>query len=93
MISAAAAILQDSTTPHVFLGGEQHLLDWPQLDGKVGTILTLLNDEEEAARLIARWRSRMRASCWARILSRRSPACASSATATWSAAGCGARSR
>ena len=53
MVSAAAAILQDSTTPHVFLGGEQHLLDWPQLDGKVGTILTLLNDEEEAARLIA----------------------------------------
>jgi len=53
VVSAAAAILQDSTTPHVFLGGEQHLLDWPQLDGKVGTILTLLNDEEEAARLIA----------------------------------------
>ena len=53
VISAAAAILQDSTTPHVFLGGEQHLLDWPQLDGKVGTILSLLNDEEEAARLIA----------------------------------------
>ena len=36
VVSAAAAILQDSTTPHVFLGGEQHLLDWPQLDGKVG---------------------------------------------------------
>ena len=52
-ISAAAAILQDSVKPHVFLGGEQHLLDWPQLDGKVGDILTLLNDEEQAAGLIA----------------------------------------
>ena len=38
--SAAAAILQDSVKPHVFLGGEQYLLDWPQLDGKVGDILT-----------------------------------------------------
>ena len=53
VISAAAAILQDSVKPHVFLGGEQHLLDWPQLDGKVGDILTLLNDEEQAAGLIA----------------------------------------
>ena len=53
VISAAAAILQDSVKPHVFLGGEQYLLDWPQLDGKVGDILTLLNDEEQAARLIA----------------------------------------
>ena len=53
VISAAAAILQDSTTPHVFLGGEQHLLEWPQLEGKVGDILTLLNDEEAAAKLIA----------------------------------------
>ena len=49
VISAAAAILQDSVKPHVFLGGEQYLLDWPQLDGKVGDILTLLNDEEQAA--------------------------------------------
>ena len=53
VVSAAAAILQDSVKPHVFLGGEQYLLDWPQLDGKVGDILTLLNDEEQAARLIA----------------------------------------
>ena len=53
VISAAAAILQDSAQPHVFLGGEQYLLDWPQLDGKVGDILTLLNDEEQAAALIA----------------------------------------
>ena len=53
VISAAAAILQDSAQPHVFLGGEQYLLDWPQLDGKVGDILTLLNDEEQAAGLIA----------------------------------------
>ena len=48
-----AAILQDSTQPHVYLGGEQYLLDWPQLDGKVGSILSLLNDEEQAAALIA----------------------------------------
>ena len=36
VVSAAAAILQDSVKPHVFLGGEQYLLDWPQLDGRVG---------------------------------------------------------
>ncbi len=53
VISAAAAILQDSAQPHVFLGGEQYLLNWPQLEGKVGDILTLLNDEEQAARIIA----------------------------------------
>lgn len=53
VISAAAAILQDSAKPHVYLGGEQHLLEWQQLDGKVGDILTLLNEEEQAARLIA----------------------------------------
>ena len=53
VISAAAAILQDSAQPHVFLGGEQHLLDWPQLEGRVGDILTLLNDEEQAAHIIA----------------------------------------
>ena len=53
VVSAAAAILQDSVKPHVFLGGEQYLLDWPQLDGRVGDIPTLLNDEEQAASLIA----------------------------------------
>ncbi|MGN0707609.1 MAG: heat-inducible transcriptional repressor HrcA [Faecalibacterium sp.] len=52
VISAAAAILQDCTTPHVYLGGEQHLLEWPQLEGKVGSILTMLNEEAAAARLI-----------------------------------------
>ena len=53
VISAAAAILQDSAQPHVFLGGEQYLLDWPQLEGRVGDILTLLNDEERQAHIIA----------------------------------------
>ena len=53
VVSAAAAILQDSAQPHVFLGGEQYLLNWPQLEGKVGDILTLLNDEEQAAHIIA----------------------------------------
>lgn len=77
VISAAAAILQDSTQPHVYLGGEQYLLDWPQLDGKVGSILSLLNDEEQAAALIAPRQSRAKASCWARIWNLRSPACAS----------------
>ena len=47
VISAAAAILQDSTQPHVYLGGEQYLLDWPQLDGKVGSILSLLGEDLE----------------------------------------------
>ena len=35
------------SSPTYFLGGEQYLLDWPQLDGKVGSILSLLNDEEQ----------------------------------------------
>lgn len=52
VIAAAAAILQESTKPHVYLGGEQYLLDWPQLDGKVKTVLAALNDEELAARMI-----------------------------------------
>ena len=52
VVSAAAAILQESAKPHVFLGGEQYLLSWPQLEGKVGDILSMLNDEEEAAKLI-----------------------------------------
>ena len=51
--SAAAAILEESATPRVDLGGEPFLLNWPQLEGKVQTILTLLNDEAAAARLIA----------------------------------------
>ena len=54
VISAAAAILQDSTQPHVYLGGEQYLLDWPQLDGKVGSILSLLNDEEQMVKMTGR---------------------------------------
>ncbi len=53
VVSAAAAILQESAAPRVYLGGEQFLLDWPQLDGKVRTVLSLLNDESTAARLIA----------------------------------------
>ena len=53
VVSAAAAILQESATPRVYLGGEPFLLNWPQLEGKVQTILTLLNDEAAAARLIA----------------------------------------
>jgi heat-inducible transcriptional repressor len=52
VIAAAAAILQESAKPRVYLGGEQYLLDWPQLDGKVKTVLATLNDEEAAARLI-----------------------------------------
>lgn len=53
VVSAAAAILEESATPRVYLGGEPFLLNWPQLEGKVQTILTLLNDEAAAARLIA----------------------------------------
>ena len=53
VVSAAAAILEESATPRVYLGGEPFLLDWPQLQGGVQQILTLLNDEAAAARLIA----------------------------------------
>ena len=52
VISAAAAILQESANPRVYLGGEHYLLDWPQLDGKVKTVLAALNDEPTAVRLI-----------------------------------------
>ncbi len=59
VVAAAAAILQESAHPHVYLGGEQYLLDWPQLDGKVQTILATLNDEQTAARLITPSSNRM----------------------------------
>lgn len=52
VVAAAAAILQESTKPRVYLGGEHFLLNWPQLEGKVQTVLAALNDEETAARLI-----------------------------------------
>ena len=78
VISAAAAILQDSTQPHVYLGGEQYLLDWPQLDGKVGSILSLLNDEEQAAAPhCTPGRAEREHPAGARIWNLRSPACAS----------------
>jgi heat-inducible transcriptional repressor len=52
VVAAAAAILQESAKPRVYLGGEQYLLDWPQLGGQVKNVLATLNDEEAAARLI-----------------------------------------
>ena len=45
VISAAAAILQESATPRVYLGGEPFLLNWPQLEGKVQQILALLGED------------------------------------------------
>ncbi len=53
VVQAAAAILQDSARPHVYLGGEQSLLNWPELSGYLQTLLATLNDEQAAARMIS----------------------------------------
>ena len=44
VVQAAAAILQDSARPHVYLGGEQSLLNWPELSGYLQTLLATLNE-------------------------------------------------
>ncbi len=52
VILAAAGILEDSTQPHVFLGGEQHLLEWPELTPHLPLLVTQLNDDERAGAMI-----------------------------------------
>lgn len=52
IIQAAAAVLQDAASPHVFLGGEQNLLQWPELNAYLPRLLGTLNDEEAAGRMI-----------------------------------------
>ncbi len=52
VIHAAAAILEDSANPHVFLGGEQNLFAWPELREYLPRLLGTLNDEEAAGRMI-----------------------------------------
>jgi heat-inducible transcriptional repressor len=52
VIRAAAGILQDSALPHVFLGGEQYLLQWPELQPYLPTLLAQLNDDERAGAMI-----------------------------------------
>lgn len=52
MIWAAAGILQDSARPHVFLGGEQYLLQWPELQPHLPMLLAQLNDDERAGAMI-----------------------------------------
>ena len=49
---AAAALLEDCTNPHVYLGGEQHLLSWPELASCQQRLLATLNDDEAAGRMI-----------------------------------------
>lgn len=52
VVAAAAALLQESARPHVYLGGEQYLLNWPELSGYLQSLLATLNDEEAAGRMI-----------------------------------------
>ena len=52
VIAAAAGLLRDSAQPHVFLGGEQNLLQWPELQPYLGVMLAIFNDEEKAGSLI-----------------------------------------
>ncbi|MFI3170029.1 MAG: heat-inducible transcriptional repressor HrcA [Faecalibacterium sp.] len=52
ILQAAVAILQDAADPHVFLGGEQNLLAWPELRDYLPRLLGTLNDEEAAGRMI-----------------------------------------
>ncbi len=52
VIMAAAGILEDSSKPHVFLGGEQYLLQWPELQPYLPLLVTHLNDDERAGAMI-----------------------------------------
>ncbi len=52
VVSAAAALLKDCTDPHVYLGGEQYLLGWPELGHCQQSLLATLNDDEAAGRMI-----------------------------------------
>ncbi len=52
VIMAAAGILEDSSKPHVFLGGEQYLLQWPELQPYLPLLVTQLNDDERAGAMI-----------------------------------------
>ncbi len=52
VVWAAAGILQDSARPHVFLGGEQYLLQWPELQPHLPLLLAQLNDDERAGAMI-----------------------------------------
>ena len=52
VVDAAAALLEDCASPHVYLGGEQYLLGWPQLAHYQQSLLAILNDDEAAGRLI-----------------------------------------
>lgn len=52
VIMAAAGILEDSSKPHVFLGGEQYLLRWPELQPYLPLLVTQLNDDERAGAMI-----------------------------------------
>ncbi len=53
IIAAAAGILQDSAKPHVFLGGEQYLLQWPELQPYLPALVAQLNDDERAGAMVS----------------------------------------
>ena len=52
VVTAAVGILQDSAKPHVFLGGEQYLLQWPEMQDYLPALLDRLNDDERAGAMI-----------------------------------------
>lgn len=52
VVLAAAGILEDSTRPHVFLGGEQYLLQWPELQPYLPLLVSQLTDDERAGAMI-----------------------------------------
>ncbi|MBQ7860524.1 MAG: heat-inducible transcription repressor HrcA [Faecalibacterium sp.] len=52
VVNAAAALLEDCANPHVYLGGEQNLLSWPELANYQQRLLATLNDDEAAGRMI-----------------------------------------
>ena len=52
VVLAAAGILEDSTRPHVFLGGEQYLLQWPELQPYLPQLVSQLTDDERAGAMI-----------------------------------------
>lgn len=52
VVLAAAALLKEAATPHVHVGGEQYLLDWPELRPYAQRLLITLSNAPLATRMI-----------------------------------------
>lgn len=52
LVSAALTLLSEVGKPSVYFEGQQHLLEWPELEHSLRTLLALLNDQQRLEDLI-----------------------------------------